>query len=72
MDFKKTLEKLKKEIDAELQKYLLAAVKDIEAQDKESGRMLRHMAKIIMSGGKRIRPILMYAGYVARGKDMKK
>lgn len=73
MDFKQTLEKLKKEVDAELQEYLSQAIKDVERQDKEAGRMLRHVAKIIMSGGKRIRPILMYMGYVAAGgKDKKK
>lgn len=73
MDFKKTLEKLKKEVNAELQKYLSQAIKDAEGQDREAGRMLRHAAKIIMSGGKRLRPILMYAGYVAAGgKDKKK
>lgn len=67
MDFKETLEKLKKEIDRELEKYLSQAILDVESQDKEAGRMLRHAAKIIMSGGKRLRPILMYFGYLAAG-----
>jgi len=73
MNFKKTLEKLKKEIDQELDKYLAGAICDAEKQDKEMGRILRHAAKIIMASGKRIRPILMYFGYVAAGgKDRKK
>lgn len=73
MDFKKTLEQLKREIDKELQKYLLQAVKDAKKEDKEIGRMLEHLQKMIMAGGKRIRPILMYFGYVAAGgKDKKK
>jgi geranylgeranyl diphosphate synthase type I len=73
MNFKKTLEKLKKEIDQELEKYLSKAIRDVEKQDKETGRILRHAAKIIMTSGKRIRPILMYFGYVAAGgKDRKK
>ncbi len=73
MNFKSTIKSLKRDIDAELQKYLFEIIKDIESQDKEVGRILRHMEKIIMSGGKRIRPILMYFGYVAAGgRDKKK
>jgi geranylgeranyl pyrophosphate synthase len=72
MNFQEKLGKLKKEIDRELQKYLTQIVREIERQDEETGRMMRHMAKIIMAGGKRIRPILMYVGYVAAGGRNKK
>lgn len=73
MDFIEKLTKLKKEIDEELQRYLSVVIKKTEKQDKETAKILKQAEKIIMSGGKRIRPILMYFGYVAAGgKDKKK
>ncbi len=72
MKVEEKMEKLKKEIDFNLRRYLLQATRETEKKDKEAGRMLKHMAKIIMTGGKRIRPILLYVGYLAAGGKEKK
>jgi geranylgeranyl diphosphate synthase, type I len=72
MNFKITLQKLKKEIDAELKKYLTVAIEKAKKQDRETGLALQYAAKIILSGGKRIRPMLMYFGYVGAGGQERK
>jgi geranylgeranyl diphosphate synthase type I len=73
MDFEKNLSKLQKEIDGELQKYLSAAILKVKKENGETGKALEYAAKIILSSGKRIRPILLYFGYIgAGGKEKQK
>jgi geranylgeranyl diphosphate synthase, type I len=72
MDFKKELSTLKEQIDAEIRTYLDSVIAEAEKTDVFVVSILKHFKKTILSGGKRIRPIMMYWGYVgAGGKDKK-
>ncbi len=73
MDVIKTLADFKKKIDVEIADYLDEAIKKSEKEDFLITDALRHVKKLILSGGKRLRPALMYYGYIgAGGKEKKK
>lgn len=67
MEFKKELEILKKEIDHEIEVYLDQVIKEAEKTDVFMTSIVKYFKKTILAGGKRIRPIMMYWGYVAAG-----
>ncbi|PID52364.1 MAG: polyprenyl synthetase [Candidatus Moraniibacteriota bacterium] len=67
MDFKKELSTLKSEIDHEIEIYLDGAIKEAEKTDAFVTAIFKYFKKTILSGGKRIRPIMMYWGYVGAG-----
>lgn len=72
MDFKKEIAALKKEVDAELIVYLDRVIKQTREEDKTIAGMLEYFKKILLAGGKRIRPIMMVYGYLAAGGTNRK
>jgi geranylgeranyl diphosphate synthase type I len=73
MDIKKFFEGFKKQIDRELSAYLDDKIKEAKKQDFFTANLTKQAKKIILSGGKRLRPAFMYWGYVAGGgKDREK
>jgi len=71
MNIKEELEKFKKVFDPELEKYFDKAIKETQKKDKLITGALKHIKKITMSGGKRLRPALMYYGYLGAGGRQK-
>lgn len=72
MEFKSELQKLKKEVDREIEIYLNYVIEETEKTDFFVASTMRYFKKTILAGGKRIRPIMMYWGYIAAGgKDCK-
>lgn len=67
MDIKKELKDFKKKIDPEIDGFLKKNIKDLEKKDEMVAGVLEHARKITMSGGKRLRPSLMFQGFVAAG-----
>lgn len=67
MDVVKKLEELKKKINPEIERYFERVIKETGKVDKNITEALKYVRKIIMSGGKRVRPIFMYYGYLAAG-----
>jgi geranylgeranyl diphosphate synthase type I len=73
MDIKKFFEGFKKQIDNELNAYLDDKIREAEREDLFVANLAKQTKKIILSGGKRLRPAFMYWGYIAGGgKDRKK
>ena len=73
MDTKKFFEGFKKQIDRELVVYLDDKIEETKKFDFFTANLAKQAKKIILSGGKRLRPAFMYWGYVASGgKDRKK
>lgn len=63
----------KRKVDVEIERYLDRAIKKTEKKDADMAKALRHAKKIVMSGGKRVRPAFMYYGYLAAGgREMEK
>ncbi|MFC1644659.1 polyprenyl synthetase family protein [Patescibacteria group bacterium] len=73
MDIKKKLKIFKDEFDVILKAFLDKRVDEVSEQDQLVIGVLKHVNKITLSGGKRLRPALMYYGYLAAGgsKDEK-
>lgn len=67
MDFKETLGDFKKKVDKEIEAYFDRVIKETKKQDSVITEAVRHVKKITLAGGKRIRPALMYFGYVGSG-----
>jgi len=68
-----SLKILKKKFDREIEIFLNRVIKEAENEDVFIASALKYGKKIIMSGGKRLRPAFMYYGYLAAGgKDLKK
>lgn len=67
MDIKKELGKFKKRIDPEIEKVLNKAILDSKDEGKLITDSLKQVKKIVLSGGKRLRPALMYWGYKGVG-----
>ncbi|PIP26191.1 MAG: hypothetical protein CO140_02540 [Candidatus Moranbacteria bacterium CG_4_9_14_3_um_filter_40_7] len=67
MDIKKFFEGFKKQIDRELAVYLDRKIKEIKKLDFFTTDLAKQAKKIILSGGKRLRPAFMYWGYIAGG-----
>lgn len=73
MDFKKELADFKKKTDREIRAYLDKSIKEAKKNDKIIADALCYVKDLILAGGKRIRPALMYYGYVgAGGKEKEK
>jgi len=62
----------KKKFDIELEKYLNKAIKETAKNDSLMAETLRYIKKMMLAGGKRLRPALMYHGYLAAGGKEKK
>jgi len=67
MDIKKFLEGFKKRIDRELVIYLDDKIRENKKLDFFTANLTKQAKKIILSGGKRLRPAFMYWGYAAGG-----
>ncbi|TAK95220.1 polyprenyl synthetase family protein [Patescibacteria group bacterium] len=68
----KSLDKIKKRVDLELERYFQRATVEASKRDEELGSALEYVHKITMAGGKRLRPALMQFGYIAAGgKNLK-
>lgn len=61
------LEKFKVKFDREIEKYLNAVIAEIDERDVFEAGLVSYVKKIILAGGKRLRPALMYYGYLAVG-----
>lgn len=72
MNFKKELQVLKKQVDREIEVYLDEVIQETAESDIFVASVLRYFKKTILAGGKRIRPIMMYWGYIAAGGTDKK
>jgi len=67
------LRKFKQKIDQEIEKYFDKTIKETNAKDKTMAKALQYVKKLTLAQGKRIRPALMYYGYLASGgKDEKR
>ncbi len=70
MDFQESLFGFKKRVDKELRLCFDKTIKETKSQDAVIADALKYVKELTLSGGKRIRPALMYYGYVgAGGKD---
>ncbi len=67
MDIKRELEVFKGDIDREITTRLNAVIKETKEVDPFFVDMMKYFKKIILAGGKRIRPIMMCLGYKAAG-----
>jgi geranylgeranyl diphosphate synthase type I len=67
MDSKEILADFKKKVDAEIEIYLDKAIKEAKPRDRVIADSLKYIKKVILSGGKRLRPAFMYFGYLAVG-----
>jgi len=67
MDFKASLAEFKKKIDKEIEIFLDGKLAEISQKDEWTGKGMSYVKKLVLSGGKRIRPALMYWGYKAAG-----
>ncbi|PIR73608.1 MAG: polyprenyl synthetase family protein [Candidatus Moranbacteria bacterium CG10_big_fil_rev_8_21_14_0_10_35_21] len=67
MDVKKELADFKKKIDKEIEDYFDATIKEVAKIDLITTDSLRYVKKIILAGGKRLRPAFMFYGYLAAG-----
>jgi len=67
MDIKEELEKYKKNVDKEIDAYLNRVIEETKEVDLFVLDAVKYFKKMILSGGKRIRPIMMCVGYKAAG-----
>jgi geranylgeranyl diphosphate synthase type I len=73
MNIQKSLADFKKQIDPEIEKYLDKVIAEARKKDLFMSEALKYVKKMILAGGKRLRPALMYYGYVgAGGKNRKR
>ncbi len=72
MNIKQELKNFKKEFDPILVDFFNNAIYEAEESDKLMAGALKHIKKITMSGGKRLRPALMYYSYIGVGGKRKK
>lgn len=69
MDVKQELLRLKKEVDRELDDFLSKTIEETKKVDKFSATALAHCKENLLAGGKRVRPVMMYYGYLAAGGE---
>jgi len=67
MNFNETLRDFKKKIDREIIIYLDKTIKETKDRDVVITDALKYVKDLTLAGGKRIRPALMYYGYVGAG-----
>lgn len=66
------LEKIKKAVDRELERFFSHAAKEAYKSDKLSGEVVEYLGVLALSGGKRLRPALLLSAYEAAGGQNKK
>ncbi|MFA6382951.1 MAG: polyprenyl synthetase family protein [Parcubacteria group bacterium] len=67
------LEDFKKKIDIEIEKYLNRIIHETKKRDALMAEAVKYVKKMTLAGGKRLRPTLMYYGYLAaNGKEKEK
>jgi geranylgeranyl diphosphate synthase, type I len=72
MNIQEVIKQQKKKIDIEIEAHFEHFILDAQAKDRTIAQALKNVKKLILSGGKRLRPILMIQGYqAAGGKDEK-
>lgn len=71
MDIRAVLKEYKQTFDRELANYLDQVIDEARKKDVFVADALVYIKKFSLSGGKRLRPILMYYGYVASGGKKK-
>lgn len=67
MDFKGTLSEFKKKVDREIEIFFDEKIKEISQKDAWATEGMEYVKKLALTGGKRLRPALMYWGYKACG-----
>jgi geranylgeranyl diphosphate synthase type I len=67
MEIREKLNEFKNQLDPEIEKYLDKTIKEVQKEDIFITDALRFVKKYVLSGGKRLRPALMYYGYLAAG-----
>jgi len=72
MNIKQELKNFKEEFDFVLEKFFDVAIEEVKKEDELMTGAIKHIKKITMSGGKRLRPALMYYGYLGVGGRRKK
>jgi len=73
MNFKENLEDFRTRLDKEIKAFFDRTIKEAGKRDRFISEALRIVRDNVLSGGKRIRPALMYWGYVgAGGKEKEK
>ena len=73
MSFDESLKDFKKKLDKEITVYFDKTIKESEKRDSVITDALKYVKKFTLAGGKRIRPALMYYGYIgAGGKEKEK
>lgn len=72
MEIKAFLADFKKEIDREIEAYFNNVIKETSKHDFLMAEALENVKKMILAGGKRLRPALMYYGYLGTGGKEKK
>jgi len=63
------LKKYKKRVDKKLDKYLKENIKKANLVDPLGGKAINFIHDFTLSGGKRLRPALMYYGFLGAGKE---
>ncbi|MCX6763663.1 MAG: polyprenyl synthetase family protein [Candidatus Moranbacteria bacterium] len=66
-----SLEILKKKFDKELEIFFDRIIEDVRKRDGFIVEVLEYVKKIVLAGGKRLRPAFMYYGYLAAGGQEK-
>ncbi len=64
---KKLLAQFKREFDPQVEKYLNQVLEEVRRRDFFTAEILEYVKKIVLAGGKRIRPAFMYWGYLGMG-----
>ncbi|MFH0969288.1 MAG: polyprenyl synthetase family protein [Patescibacteria group bacterium] len=67
MNFKEILQDFKKRIDKEIAIFFDKAIKEAKSKDRVIADALQYVKDLTLAGGKRIRPALMYYGYIGIG-----
>ena len=67
MNFKETLQDFKKKVDKEIAICFDKAIKEAKDKDAVIASALKYIKSFTLAGGKRIRPALMYYGYLGSG-----
>lgn len=68
-----SLKILKEKIDKEIKDFFEEIIRETRGRDKFIAEELEYVKKVILSGGKRLRPAFMYYGYLAAsGKEKEK
>ena len=67
MDAKKELDRIRRKLDPLMEEYLRERIEDARRRDTFTAEGLSRIKEMVLSGGKRLRPALMYWGYRAGG-----